>query len=364
VSDGRLYIGTLEGDVRALNLETGETECEFDLVGEPQQSRAIYGTPVIADGRVFVGGYDGILYVLPVDCAPEWESDEEIVVGTGEPIVGSPAVVGDIVLVGSSDGGLYAFDIVVNESRAALVKRWAAPFQTDNRVWSAPAVADGVVYFGSMDHSVYAVNLDDGTPMWSEPFEAKGAISAGLAVVDGHVYFGAFDSVFYSIQASTGAVNWKFTGATGWFWGGAVVDENRVYAPSLDGNLYALSRFDGTVEWSVETEGPIIGSPVIVGDRIAVPSEDGGVYLAKLVDGKVDSQCRLGDKVKLRSSITAEDRTLFFLSSDHAIRSLEIEEFDQFWQLDEDRPAWELFTNNEELGSGIWKTKCGVGTGP
>ena len=357
MSNGRLYIGTLEGDVRALNLETGRTECEFNLVGEPEQLRALYGTPAIANDRLFVAGYDGILYVLPLDCEGLWESDEEIEVGAGEPIVASPVVIDDIVVVGSSDGNLYAFDVIVNESRVALAERWAAPFPTDNRVWSTPAVEDGIVYFGSLDHNLYAVNLDDGTPVWSSPFETRGGIAAGPVVVEGRVYFGAFDSVFYAIDASTGAVAWTFDEAKEWFWGRAVVHEDRVYAPSLDGTLYALRRSDGGLEWKLETEGPIIGSPVIVGDRIAVPSEDGGVYLARLEDGEVDSQCRIGDKVRLRASLAAGTSTLYFLASDHAIRSLEIEEFDRFWQLDEDRPAWELFTNRE-TGPGGWEKKC------
>ena len=40
-------------------------------------------------------------------------------------------------------------------------------FNTNGKVWSSPAVVNGVVYFGSFDHNVYAVNAKDGTKIWN-----------------------------------------------------------------------------------------------------------------------------------------------------------------------------------------------------
>src|SRR3990170_8894050 len=39
-------------------------------------------------------------------------------------------------------------------------------FHTNGKVWSSPAVVDGIVYFGSLDHHVYAVKASDGTKIW------------------------------------------------------------------------------------------------------------------------------------------------------------------------------------------------------
>ena len=40
-------------------------------------------------------------------------------------------------------------------------------FKTQNKVWSSPAVVDGVVYFGSFDKNVYAVKASDGAKIWN-----------------------------------------------------------------------------------------------------------------------------------------------------------------------------------------------------
>jgi outer membrane protein assembly factor BamB len=71
---------------------------------------------------------------------------------------GSPIVVGGVVYVGSYDDKIYALDA----SNDALL--WS--YLTHDMVVSSPAVANGIVYVGSYDHMVYAF----GTSQSSQPF--------------------------------------------------------------------------------------------------------------------------------------------------------------------------------------------------
>jgi len=245
--------------------------------------------------------------------------------------VGSPVVSGDLVLVGSSDGNLYAFDVT------DLSQRWAIP--TGDKVWSAPAVAGGVAYFGSLDHKLYAVSLETGDLVWDSPFEANGAITATPVIANGRVYVGAFDSVFYAIDAETGREVGRFEGASRWFWGGAVATEDTIYAPSLDGNLYALDIDTLSVRGTFKTDGPIIGSPVIVGDRIAVPSIDGRVWLVSLQNLDDAHFCDIEDDI--RASLTAHDGVIFLAAKDHSIRALEAKQEGKL------RQKWLHFTNDK-----------------
>jgi outer membrane protein assembly factor BamB len=66
-------------------------------------------------------------------------------------VTSSPAVANGVVYVGSYDGNVYA----LNASTGS--KLWS--FATGNLVDSSPAVANGVVYVGSYDHNVYAFGL-------------------------------------------------------------------------------------------------------------------------------------------------------------------------------------------------------------
>ena len=307
VHGGRLYIGTMEGDLRALDISTGETVWRYELRGE-ETDRAIYGTPAVAGETLFVGGYDGILYALSLDGEEVWDTS----VGNAEHIVGSPVVVDNLVLVGSSDGNLYAFDATEGSLQ------WT--FATGNKVWSTPAVADGVAYLGSLDHNLYALKLEDGSEVWR--FTAKGAITARPVVARGRVYVGTFDSVFYAVDARTGEEIWRFEEANKWYWGGALAHEDTIYAPSLDGNLYALDIDSGVLRWVLETGGPLVGSPAVIFDRIATPSLDGRLRLVRLRDGSDERQCDVG--VKLRASLSVHEDFIYLAATDHTVRALRV----------------------------------------
>ena len=305
-----LYTGTMDGDVRALDAGTGELLWKFALRGE-EVDPAIYGAPAIGDELLYVGGYDGFLYALTLaDGLEVWNTS----VGGSKPIVGGPVVADGLVLVGSSDGNLYAFDA------AEGFFHWA--FQTGAAVWSTPSVSDGVAYFGSLDHNVYAVDLRDGTKLWS--FQAHGAVTASPVVARGRVYVGSFASVFFALDARTGKEVWRFDGADKWYWGGAVADESTIYAPSLDGNVYALDVDTGDLKWTLQTEGQIIGSPVVVSGRLAVPSTDERVRLVRLSDGLDERQYHVGSALK--ASLAAEGNILYVAAIDHSIRALKVTE--------------------------------------
>ncbi len=69
---------------------------------------------------------------------------------TGGEIIPSPVVVGGVVYVGSSDGNLYALDA------ATGTKKW--DYRTGD-VADVPVVVGGVLYVGSNDHNLYAFHL-------------------------------------------------------------------------------------------------------------------------------------------------------------------------------------------------------------
>ncbi len=87
---------------------------------------------------------------------------------TGDSIENSsPAVVDGIVYEGSRDGRVYALDA------ATGAKKWS--FAAGDAVESSPAVAGGVVYVGSEDGSVYAWTPLPGPSCGASPPETSSA---------------------------------------------------------------------------------------------------------------------------------------------------------------------------------------------
>jgi outer membrane protein assembly factor BamB len=58
IHDGLLYVAELAGYVYCLNVETGDLYWKHDVLA------AIWGSPVVADGKVFIGDEDGDVVVL------------------------------------------------------------------------------------------------------------------------------------------------------------------------------------------------------------------------------------------------------------------------------------------------------------
>ena len=315
--ENAVYIGTREGDFRALNIEDGSILKRFALGPEDADDRdlhGVYGAPVMHDGSLYFGGYNGVLYALS---APSLDTKWSEPIGSS--IVGGPSLAGDVVLVGADNGTVYAFDQEADEQqRWSVSERWT--FQTGNKVWSSPIAVGDVVYATSLDKNLYAISLEDGSKLWH--FTTKGAIASTPAYDGGTVYFGSFDGVFYAVNASDGTLLWRFDGADSWYWGAPLVYGDSVYAPSLDGNLYALDKRTGELRWTLETEGPIVGSPAVIFDMIAIGSDDGRLHIVRISDGNPVDVCNM--RTEIRSTLAVQDDVLFLSAKDKTIRALRI----------------------------------------
>ncbi len=72
---------------------------------------------------------------------------------------------------------------------------WSYP--TDNSVeYTSPAIVNGVVYVGSHDRNVYALNAITGSKIWS--YMTGSSVESSPAVADGVVYVGSDDNKVYA----------------------------------------------------------------------------------------------------------------------------------------------------------------------
>ena len=171
--------------------------------------------------------------------------------------------------------GVDPYENVLSASTVAGIDVvWS--FTTGAYVDSSPAAADGVVYVGSQDENVYALNAATGAKIWS--FRAGGNIGGSSpAVADGMVYLGSFDRNVYALSAATGAKVWSFPTGGG-VWSSPAVADGMVYVGSDDRNVYALNAATGAKIWSSTTGAPIESSPAVAGGVVYVGSDDGKVY--------------------------------------------------------------------------------------
>lgn len=75
-------------------------------------------------------------------------------------------------------------------------------FKTAKQFEASPAVAGGMVYFGSNDGIFHAVDLKDGVEKWK--IETGRNLESSPAIQDGVVYFGCHDQFLHAVDAKHG----------------------------------------------------------------------------------------------------------------------------------------------------------------
>lgn len=167
-------------------------------------------------------------------------------------------------------------------------------FPTHGAVTSSPVAADGVVYVGSGDGHVYALDLATGEERWEAT--AAGAVDAAPALAVGRVFVGDRAGVFHALDAATGREVWRFReGAPVPFpWGhesgdfyrssAAIVDGKVIFGGS-DGFVYALDPTGGNVVWRADLGARIPGSPAVADGLVVIGDAAGVVHGLDLATG-------------------------------------------------------------------------------
>ena len=225
---------------------------------------------------------------------------------TGSYVDSSPAVADGVVYVGSGNNNVYALNAT---TRAFL---WS--YHTSDVVDSSPAVVGGFVFVGSWDGNVYALNATTGKLVWSKKTGGP-IVHSSPAVVGGFVFVGSWDGYVYALNATTGKLVWsKKTGGPIEYSSPAVAD-GVVYVGSTDHNVYALNVATGAVVWSYPTGGVVKSSPAVAGGVVFVGSDDDNVYAIGLnpspdvaVTGVMSSKTVVGQGFSTSISVTVANQ--------------------------------------------------------
>lgn len=276
----------------------------------------IRSSPVVAGGRVYVGSDDGHLYAIEQE-----QGEQAWAFETGDSIAGAPAVIDGTVYIGSTDGTLYALDVATGE------EQWS--FETQGPIGASPTVSAGTVYVGSDDAHLYAIDAASGTESWT--VETGSLVTSTPAVVEDTVFFGSADDSVYAVSTSGGDQPWTVTTGNGVNSSPAVVD-GTVYVSSNDGYLYALAKQSGEQQWTFALDGLGGTSPAVSDGQVYISEGASGSRIHSLdaATGERLWTGQTGDSV--RSSIAVADGVAYVGSSDTAVYAVETTEGQLLWR--------------------------------
>jgi len=244
-----------------------ETVLGVNNVGGLQLKWKVSGagdSPAVVNNVVYVRSSSsfGLLALNAGTGALLWSNTTAI----GQGITGSPAVANGLVYIGTYDGTVFA----LNSSTGSV--EWRYP--TGGYVQSSPAVANGVVYVGSYDHNVYALDALTGAKLWS--FASGDRVYSSPAIANGVVYIGGLDGNVYALNASTGAKLWSYGTGNEVLCTPAVA--NGVVYISSGYYMYALNASTGGRLWISYIFGAPYSAPAIANGVVYIGGADGNLY--------------------------------------------------------------------------------------
>jgi outer membrane protein assembly factor BamB len=226
LKNGRLYVGSWDHKVHALNAETGKQVWSFQADDQVNTSAAYWR------GRIFIATDGGTLYSLSARTGKLlWSAQSQSKFGSREFWYATPTIAYGRVYIGNTDGTMYVFGA---KSGRLL---WARPLGT--YIYGAAAVYNRRVFVGTYDGKFYALDAATGDTIWQ--INARGAVHAAPTVMDGLVYYAVCSScgeaaarsvargpdATYAVRARDGKTVWHFR--DGKYANPVVADEDRIY---------------------------------------------------------------------------------------------------------------------------------------
>lgn len=150
---------------------------------------------------------------------------------------------------GSASGKNIFFTTNTSGELVALKKNGkpAWKYKTGGKIYSIPAVKNGVVVISSSDHFIYGLSEETGKVHWK--FETGKAV-LGHPVINGNtVYVGGSDSTFRAISLATGRLKWEFTQVAGFIVTKPLIYSNKIYFGCWNNDFYCLDLNDGSLVW-------------------------------------------------------------------------------------------------------------------
>ena len=264
VRDEVVYVSSDAGKLAAYRLDgAGNRAWEFPGKDADLKLQGIYGTPSLAGDTIYLSGYGGnVAAVSTADGTARWSRR------AGDRVVGGTLATADTLYAGTDAGELIAFD------RTNGAERWRR--RAGNQIWATPVLAGDLIIVAGMDGYVTAYR-PDGAEAWRTKL-AEAAIAGTPALVDGVLYLGSYDKRIHALDARSGEVRWRSAEADNWFWTEPLVDGDTLFAGNLDGHVYALDRQTGERRWRTDVGAPVRARTAVADGVLVVPASDGRLW--------------------------------------------------------------------------------------
>jgi outer membrane protein assembly factor BamB len=258
------------------------------------------------------------------------------------------------------------------------------------RGWSGTAFDDGIIYAGTLDGKVVAVNSSSQGVLWS--YAVTTTTSSGMScgptsaptaiyttpIVDGDlVYVGTYSGKVLTLNTTARSQDLPFpqTRYGEWKWdcplenaksnaivADLLVIEDAIYVSSSNGRVYSLDKEFGDLNWESEIldqkHRKLWKSPVLQGNTLYVSTFDGHIYALSVETGELLDWSFESEAGFASSPVIYED-TIYMGSFDRHLYAIGIgSNISSMWKFPQEKPAGNWFWASPIVNEGIVYAGC------
>jgi eukaryotic-like serine/threonine-protein kinase len=276
-------------------------------------------SPVLSEGTLFFGNDKGTINAVSSDGKIKWSFE------TGSPTEAPPLIYEKLLFAGSADGNMRAID----KSTGKLV--WT--YKTDNKIagsaniWESGSKS-GIV-FGSYDYFLYCVQPESGRLLWK--LETQNYVNGAPSVFGTSVVFGGCDGIIRIADCVSGRETDTINIGV-YIASSPAISAGRAYFGDYDGELYCVDLKMRKVDWQVtatENAGPVIAIPAAGNNFVIIGNDDKYMYCFNINTGKQVWKFRTNGQIT-GSAVMTPTKVLFG-STDGNIYLLNLSDGKKIW---------------------------------
>lgn len=311
LADGQLYTVSENGTMVVYNAENGR------VLWQKKASKPLSSGCTVGDAKLFVNDSQGELLAFNA--------------GNGAAIFtanlpnrsfAAPAYGNGTVISKTIDEEMLAFN--ANDGS----KIWSYEGNVPNMILqggSSPVINDGIVIQGSADGKMTLVTLDKGQLLWQRAAVQPNGISDLSRMVDidanplisnNVIYVGSYQGSIVAIDKFKATPIWEHSFSTR---SGLALSTNALFATDTRGRVWAFDPATGKVLWRQnKLLGRTLTAPVVSGDNIVVADTKGDVHWLSQSDGHFVARVQM-DKNGIISNPVADGNIVFVMSNKGAV---------------------------------------------
>jgi outer membrane protein assembly factor BamB len=299
IADGRVYVGDFEGNIRAIDLKDGRE------LWKVKTKDGFVTAAAFHEGRVVIGDFSGQVYCMDAATGKQlWTREMDQQVASGASFYR-----GDVLLT-LENGSMHTLNLSDGEPK------WS--YATGDQLRSSATIWKDYCLLGGCDGRLHKIDLIKGEAIGdSIPLDAPTlstpSVMGNIAIVPTQ------PGVVFAINVETNKVVWRFANEE-------MADDIRS-SPAMTGKIegeglaglavvntrkrrvLGLNLADGSVAWEAIIKKRSDSSPVLCDGRAWVGAADGMVYGINLADGKETWSYQLSGQI-LASPAIADNKLI------------------------------------------------------